>query len=469
MKKSMKLEKSLSPINVWSLALGSIIGWGAFVMPGNLFLNTAGPLGTAIGMMIGAVIMIIIAISYGYMVQKFPVAGGEFAFSFKGFGRTHAFICAWFLGLSYLSIVPLNATALGLIGRFIFPGILQKGYLYTVAGWEVYLGEVLFASMALIIFGITSIRGIKVSGIIQTVMAFSLIGSIILLAIVALLNNQASIQNLKPLFSPNNTPVSGILSVVAIAPWAYVGFDSIPQAAEEFNFSPKKALGIMVASIFLGGLMYVAMNTVTAIVYPWNEFIASGPFWATGVAVEQLMGQVGLLVLGIALTSAILAGIIGFYMASSRLLLSMARAKALPNWFGVIHSEYKTPSNAIKFVLFISLITPWFGRQVLLWVVDMASIGAAIGYFYTSASAYNLLRKEGGSVVPKLISIVGAFLSLGFIVLLVVPGMPAYLTLPSRIALFVWIGLGVIFYSVTKKEYNKIPEKKLSRLILNED
>ena len=145
-----KLEKSLSPINVWSLALGSIIGWGAFVMPGNLFLQTAGPLGTAIGMIIGALIMIIIALSYGYMVQKFPVAGGEFAFSFKGFGRNHAFICAWFLGLSYLAIVPLNATALGLIGRYMFPGLLQRGYLYTIAGWEVYLGEVIFATIALV-------------------------------------------------------------------------------------------------------------------------------------------------------------------------------------------------------------------------------------------------------------------------------------------------------------------------------
>lgn len=468
MNKNDKLERSLSPINVYSLALGSIIGWGAFVMPGNLFLKTAGPLGTAIGMMIGAFIMIIIALSYGYLVQKFPVAGGEFAFAFKGFGRTHAFICAWFLGLSYLSIVPLNATALGLIGRYMFPGILQKGYLYTIAGWEVYLGEVLFASVALIIFAITSIKGIKVSGRIQTVMAFALVGSIALLSIVALFNNQTSLQNLKPLFSPANTPISGILAVVAIAPWAYVGFDSIPQAAEEFNFSPKKALGIMIVSILLGGLLYIAMNTVTAIVYPWNEFILSGPFWATGAAVEQLMGQVGLFVLGIALISAILAGIIGFYMASSRLLLSMARAKALPNWFGVIHSEYKTPSNAIKFVLLISLITPWFGRQVLLWVVDMASIGAAIGYFYSSAAAFNLLRKENGSKVQLTFSFIGATLSLGFIVLLIVPGMPAYLTLPSRIALFVWIGLGVVFYVVSAKTYNKISDHELSRLIINE-
>lgn len=360
MNKKFKLKKGFTPLNVWSLALGSIIGWGAFVMPGNLFLKTAGPLGAAIGMLIGAVIMMIIAFNYGYMVQKFPVAGGEFAFSFKGFSRTHAFICAWFLGLSYLSIVPLNATALGLIGRYMFPSIMQRGYLYSIAGWEVYLGEVIFASIALIIFAITSIKGIRISGRIQTVMAFSLVGSILLLTVVALFNSDTVITNLTPLFSADNTPISGILSIVAIAPWAYVGFDSIPQAAEEFNFSPQKALKIMLISIFLGALMYIAMNTITAVVFPWQEFISSEPFWATGIAVEQLMGQIGLIVLGIALTSSILAGIIGFYMASSRLLLSMARAKAIPNWFGKIHKEYKTPHNAIKFVLFISLLTPWF-------------------------------------------------------------------------------------------------------------
>ena len=40
-----KLQKKLSPLNVWALALGSIIGWGAFVMPGNTFLPNAGPAG----------------------------------------------------------------------------------------------------------------------------------------------------------------------------------------------------------------------------------------------------------------------------------------------------------------------------------------------------------------------------------------------------------------------------------------
>ena len=44
----IKLERKLNPMNVWALALGSIIGWGAFVMPGTTFLPKAGVLGTFI-------------------------------------------------------------------------------------------------------------------------------------------------------------------------------------------------------------------------------------------------------------------------------------------------------------------------------------------------------------------------------------------------------------------------------------
>ena len=463
-----KLTRSLSPINVWSLALGSIIGWGAFVMPGNLFLPSAGPLGTAIGLGVGAIIMIIISLSYGYMIQRFPVAGGEFAYTYKSFGKHHAFICAWFLGLSYLSIVPLNATALALISRYLFPGILQHGYLYSIAGWDVYLGEIILASFALIVFGLMSIKGIKVLGTIQTILAFTLVSSILILVLFALLNPNVHYDNLNPLFSPSQIPIHGILSIIAIAPWAYVGFDAIPQAAEEFNFSHKKSLKLMILAIILGGLMYISLNTITAIVVPWKELIDSKPFWATGYAAETLLGQSGLILLGIALMAAVLTGIIGFYMASSRLIFSLSAAKALPNWFSSLNPKYSTPHHSILFIMIISLVAPWFGRQVLLWIVDMASIGAAIGYFYTTSSTFLLLYREKSKLKLKWISLFGSILSLGFILLLIVPGLPTFLVIQSRIALFIWILLGALFHIISLKKYSNTSEKDLSNLIINE-
>ena len=43
------LVKYLSPLSVWGLSFGCIVGWGAFIMPGTTFLPLAGPVGTAIG------------------------------------------------------------------------------------------------------------------------------------------------------------------------------------------------------------------------------------------------------------------------------------------------------------------------------------------------------------------------------------------------------------------------------------
>ncbi len=416
---------------------------------------------------IGALIMIIIASSFGYMVTKYPVAGGEFAFAFKGFGRNHAFVCAWFLGLSLLSIVPLNATALGLIGRYLFPGLLQRGYLYTIAGWDVYLSEIIVASVAVIGFTMASIKGVEIAGWLQSVLTFALIGSIFLLTVIALLNPEVSFANLSPGFAPGVLPWKGILSIVAIAPWAYVGFDCVTQAAEEFSFAPKKTFGIMTVAIIFGYLMYIAVNTITAATFPWHQFISGQPFWATGTAVEHLMGRAGLLLLGIALTTAIFAGIQGFLMAASRLLLSMARANALPEWFGQIHPKHHTPANSTIFVLLISLIVPWFGRQVLTWVVDMASTGAAIAYFYTCAAAYKLIRRSNTDTLLKISSLLGAVLSLGFVVLLVVPGMPAYLSLPSRIALIIWIAVGALFYKLSSSKYRSMSDVQLEDVMFH--
>src|SRR5690625_2375631 len=89
-KQRTTLDKSLKPHWVWAIALGSAIGWGAFVQPIN-WMSTAGPMGVIIDFSIGAALMMLIAVSYGLLIKSFPVSGGEFAYSFISMGRTHAF------------------------------------------------------------------------------------------------------------------------------------------------------------------------------------------------------------------------------------------------------------------------------------------------------------------------------------------------------------------------------------------
>lgn len=461
MDKQATLQKKLSPLNVWALAFGCIIGWGAFVMPGNTFLKDAGPLGTAIAMGIAALAMIVIAFNYHYMINRYPVAGGEFTYAQMAFGRGHAFVCSWFLGLSYLAIVPLNATALALIGRNLMNNLFQVGFHYNVAGYDVYLGEILLAVAALLLFAWLSIRGVKFTGVFQTVLAIALIGGVTVVTIAALTNPNVSLANLAPAYHPGSSKLSGILAVIAVAPWAFVGFDTVPQAAEEFNFPARRTKLIMVVSILFGAAVYVVLNTVTALVVPdgyasWAAYIDDLPrlngllSLPTFHAANELLGTAGLVFLGIAVLAAILSGIVGFYMAASRLLYSMAKEKVLPSWFGKLHSVHKTPANAIFFIMAISLIAPFFGRTALGWIVDMSAIGAAIGYGYTSAASlkFSLQEKNAGVIVT---SVLGLLLSAAFAILLLVP-IPAFhcsLGKQSYISLGVWVVLGIVFYGST--------------------
>ena len=467
MSQNTELDRKLSPINIWALALGSIIGWGAFVMPGNTFLSSAGPLGSTIALIIAAAIMCIIAFNYQYMINKYPIAGGEFTYAKNEFGSNHAFICSWFLGLSYLAIVPLNATALALIGRNLLGDIFQFGFHYQIAGYDVYFGEVILAISALVIFALVSVHNVKSTGSFQTLLVFSLVFGVVVIALAAVLSPNASLANLSPAFNPGSDKLGGVLAVIAVAPWAFVGFDTIPQATEEFNFPPQKTKVIMVLSILFGAAVYIILNTVTAMTVPpeyttWNEYIDDLPN-LTGLkslptfhAAYMLMGNIGLVFIGVSVFAAILSGIVGFYMASSRLLYSMAKEGVIPEWFGKLHKKSKTPHHAVWFVLVISMIAPFFGRNALGWIVDMSSLGAAIGYAYTSAAAYKIATREKNTSI-RVTGLLGFLLGMVFVVLLLipVPGLNCALGLEPYICLMLWIILGAVFYIYSVKKNRK--------------
>lgn len=461
--REVKLEKKLSPVNVLALAFGCIIGWGAFVMPGNTFLPKAGPLGTAIGMGIAILVMIVITFNYYFMINKFPVAGGGFTYAQNAFGKNHGFICAWFLSLSYATLVPMNATALALIGRNLLGDFFQKGFHYTVAGYDVYLGEILLAVAAIVLFAVLSIKGVKFAGTFQVLLTAALVFGVLIIAGAALISPKATVENLKPAFAPGTSMWSGVFAVLAVAPWAFVGFDTVPQAAEEFCFSPQKTKFIMVISILFGGMVYIVLNTVTASVVPegytgWADYIQSlnqidgMKSLPTFNAAYELLGNVGLLFLGVAVLGAILSGIVGFYMATSRLLYSMAKENVIPQWFGKLHPEHKTPANAILALMCVSIIAPFFGRTALGWLVDMSSLGAAIGYTYTSAAAFKYAR-EIGDKVTMITGAIGTILAGVFAILLLIP-IPALncsLGKESYICLVAWIIVGIVFFKKSRK------------------
>jgi amino acid transporter len=338
-----------------------------------------------------------------------------------------------------------------------------------VAGFDVYAGEIALASVAIVVFGYVHYRGVKGAGAVQLGMSILLVGTVLLIALGTLGHGESSPANWQPYFSPHRSPLAGILAMVAIAPWLYVGFDTLPQAAEEIAFSPARTLRLMLLAILGGAAMYVVVLLATAVVMPWQTLVTEHLEWSTGTTVRSSLGGVGLTFLALAVCMGILTGINGFYLACSRLLFSMSRARILPGWFGRIHPTHGTPMNAIVFTGAVSLLAPWFGRQVILWVVDVASLGTAFGYLYTCVATYVLVKRSPqlrASFRDRAYPVMGSAFAMVFIALLCIPGMPAFMAWPSWIAFAGWVALGVFFYVSRAGEYRRLDGPLLDHLIL---
>lgn len=467
------LNKTLKPSWVWAIAFGSSIGWGAFILPSN-WIDQAGPLGAIIGLLIGALIMMLIAISYGVLIKKYPVSGGEFAYAFISAGKYWSFITGWFLSLGYICIVALNASAFTLLLKYLFPKFMNTFFLYEIADWQVFLPEILISSFLILMFAFISIRGGGISGKLQFIFSIVLILGVLIMGAYTLVFADFPMQNMKPYFSTDKSVLTSVLLILAVAPWAYVGFDNVPQAAEEFKFSPNKAFGLIIMSLLASSLVYATMVGVTSWTYANDKIENSSNLWLTGDIINSSLGLVGVILLSLAICMGIFTGLNGFLHSSSRLLFAMSRAKAIPPFLSELHPIYKTPYKAIWFVALITLPSAWFGREALIWIVDMSSTGVSIAYFFTCFAAYKTLswKVKKGSLTAnpfkKLAALFGAIFSIGFLLLLLLPMSPAQLQAPSLYALIVWVVLGLFFFILMFGKYKAYSNKELEYYIFGE-
>ena len=384
------LKKYLSPLGVWALSFGCSVGWGAFVMPGTTFLPIAGPVGTAIGIALGALIMLIIGRNYYFLMKRYPDAGGTYTYSKKILGYDHGFLSAWFLVLVYIVIIWANLTALALIGRNLLGDMFMFGFHYQIAGYDIYFGEILASVGVLLLCGGICVFRKRLAAWVQILMAVVLIGGIVVCFVAAAVKNGGGFSAYQPAFSTMSSSknVVQIFSIVALMPWAYVGFESVSHSAEEFKFKFNKSFLIIFISLLTAGLAYILLNFLSVSALPegysdWTAYIndldnlSGTKALPTFYAVSQAMDSAGIVILGITILGGIFTGIIGNMIAASRVLFAISKDDILPKWFEKTNRD-GNPYTAIIFITAISAIIPFFGRTAISWIIDVTTVGGTL-------------------------------------------------------------------------------------------
>ena len=461
MEQKSKFDKVMGAWDILVIAFGAMIGWGWVINSGD-WITTAGFMGSIIAMLIGGVMVFFVGLTYAELTSAMPQCGGEHVFSYRAMGPTGSFVCTWMIILGYVASSAFEATALPTVITYLFPKFNQV-YLYSIAGKDIYLTTILLGVGVAVLITFINIRGAKTAAILQTVLTAIIAIAGILLVVGSAINGDGANITGQMWESGTGTTLGSVFKVACMTPFLFIGFDVIPQAAEEINVPYKKIGKIMLLSIFLAVAWYLLIIFAVCYIMPQSAIaqeMSSQNGLVSAKAIEiafrsPLMGKV--LIIGG------LCGIItswnSFLMGGSRALYSMGESLMIPKMFGKL-GKHKTPEAAIILCGIACVAAPFFGRGVLVWLVDAASFGCVIAYMFVSISFCILRKKKPEMARPYKVKAgrfvgVMAVLMAGFMTLLyIVPAsFSAALVWQEWIVVGIWLALGAFFYFYSKKKY----------------
>lgn len=450
----------LSPLAIVALSFGYAVGWGAFVMPGTTFLPDAGPAGTIIGILVGVAAMGVFAFNYHRMLLRAPGPGGSYAFATKSFGPDHGFLIGWFLWLTYVAILWANATALVLLSRFLFGDALQFGFHYRMVGFDVYFGEVALCVLAILLCGGACLVRKRFAAALNTALAGVFLGAVVLCFLAALRRNGGNFAAMSPAFAPEGSPLAQVIRILAMIPWAFVGFEAVVNSSAEYRFPLRWTFRLLLAGLAVSTAIYLMLALLPVLSVPggfktWSEYLAALPgldgldTMPVFAAVRMALGRAGVAIIGVAMLCGQLTGLFGTFIAASRLMYAMAEGGTISGRFARLNSD-GTPANAILFISVASCVIPFFGRTVTGWPVDVSNLGAVLSFGYTSAAVFSVASKEGGrrAFLEKTAGLVGLAMAVVFGLLMLVPNYISGETLSaeSYLVLSAWCVCGFLQY-----------------------
>ena len=445
-------NKVLRTRDVLMIAFGAMIGWGWVVSSGQ-WIQTGGAIGTAIGFLIGGLMIYLVGLTYAELTTAMPKCGGEQNFSYAAFGPAGSYICTWALVLSYIGVVCFEACSFATIMQYVVPGFLQ-GYLYTVAGYDVYASWVAVAIIASALIVYIQYIGTKKAAKLQNILTCIIAGvGLLLVAGSAVTGDMNNLGGQEFVGDNGGDIISNILKVAIMTPFFLFGFDVIPQAAEEINMPLKRLGKLMIASIGMAVVFYAMIVVAIGYVMSPEQIAASmadtGMVTADAIAIafsNEAMTKV--LIIGG------LCGIVttwnSFLIGGSRVIFSMSKARMLPKVFSKLHPEYNTPWVAILFLGVLSMIAPLFGRVMLVWIVDAANFACCLAYCMVALSFLRLRKTKPNMARPfrvksgKLIGSLAVLMS-GFMALMyMIPGTNCSLTWQEWIIVGGWAFIGIL-------------------------
>ena len=377
------LKRSIGPVGLILLGLGSIIGAGIFIVTGVAAANYSGP-ALLISFIISAIACAFTALCYAEFASMIPISGSVYTYTYVTLGEIWAWMIGWVLIFEYL--ISASAVAVGwssyTVGLLSSTGINLPSYLTG----SMAMGGLINLPAVLIIGILTGvlILGAKESTRVNAIIVIANLAVILLFIIVGL--KFINPANYTP-FTPFG--IGGVFQGAAMVFFAYIGFDAVSTAAEETKDPQENLPKGIIGSLIISSIIYIVVAAVLTGMVPYNLLNNAAPVafalqyvgsnWvASIVSVGALCG----------ITSVLLTSLFG----QTRIFFSMSRDGLLPEVFSKVHPNFKSPITSILLVGMVAALIAAF--LPLSFIIELVNIGTLSAFIFLAISVIVLRRQQ---------------------------------------------------------------------------
>ncbi|WP_276259736.1 amino acid permease [Haloglomus litoreum] len=339
-----ELAKDLGLLSALTIGVGTMIGAGIFVLPGQA-AAAAGP-AVALSFVVGGVISLFTALSASELGTAMPKAGGSYYYVNHALGPLFGSVAGWgnWMGLAFASAFYTLGFGEYLATFLPLPALTIPG---IGIGLSTFQTGALLAGAAFIAVNYV---GAKETGNVQIVIVTLLVGILTVFSVLGIM--QADLSTLRPFFPSETGGAAAILPATGLVFVSFLGFAKITTVAEELKNPGRNLPLAVVGSVVIVTVMYAIIMVVLMGVINWRQL---GPdFTSTPVldVAEIAFGTVGVAAVGVGLLT--FAGLLATassanasILASSRINFAMGRDRLISDKLNAIHPNFATPYRSI--------------------------------------------------------------------------------------------------------------------------
>jgi amino acid transporter len=455
------IRRDVGAIALMFTGLGSIIGSG-WLFGAWRAAQLAGP-GAVYAWIIGAVVILFVALTYAEQGAMFPESGGAVRYGHYSHGSLVGFVAGWAAWIAIVSVIPVEAEA-SVQYMSSWPwGWAQALYVHAANGQgELTAGGLSISAVLVVVYFLLNFWSVKVfAGTNSAITFFKLIvpgATAIALMCTGFhwenfhigIHGGAHVGNLAAILTAVAT--SGIV-------FSYNGFQSPVNLAGEARNPGRSVPFAIFGSIALSTVVYLLLQVAfLGAVAPdhlqegWAALEYSSPFAQLALALN--LNWLAILLYTDAFISPSGTGTT-YTATTARMIYAMEVSGTIPEVFGRVHPRYGIPRPAMWFNLVVSFIFLFFFRG---WgkLAAVISVATIITYLVvpisvmvlrrTAPDLHRPLRIPGLSVLAPLAFVMATLMLFwarwphtGQIMLLLILPMPVYLYYQAKAS---WVDFG---------------------------